>query len=53
MKIKILKTVFQLIANYILFMLENSHNKKMFDYYYELGCKLDSYCVYFHDIYLD
>ncbi len=43
----------QLFANFIIYMLDNSHNQKMFDYYFEMGAMLDAYAIVQHDIYLD
>ena len=53
MKRKIIQNAMQIMANYIVYMLEHSHNQKMFDYYFEMGAMLDAYAVEFHDIYLD
>lgn len=53
MKRKILQNAMQIMANYIIYMLEHSYNQKMFDYYFELGAMLNAYAVEIHDIYLD
>ena len=49
LKIKVL----QIMANYIIYMLEHSYNQNMFDYYFELGATLNAYAIQIHDIYLD
>ena len=48
-KIKVL----QILANYIVSMLENTHSEAMFYYYFEIGAMLDAYAIEYHDIYLD
>jgi len=48
-KIKVL----QLIANYIVSMLENSRSEGMFYYYFEMGAMVNAYAIEYHDIYLD
>ena len=53
MKRKIQQKVMQMMANYIIYMLENAISDDMFGYYFELGAKLDAYAVIQHDIYLD
>lgn len=53
MKKKILHKIMQLLANYVVFMLEKSNSKEMFDYYFEFGAKLNAYAIVFHEIYLD
>lgn len=53
MKRKILQKVMQIMANYIIYMLENAYSDEMFGYYFEFGAKLDAYAVVQHDIYLD
>ena len=45
--------VMQIIANYIVYMLENSNSDDMFNYYFEMGAKLDAYAIAYHEIYLD
>lgn len=52
MKKKIQYKIMQVIANYVIYMLKNAHNDDMFNYYFELGCKLDAYAIEFHDIHL-
>jgi len=52
MKKKIKYKILQVIANYVIYMLKNAHNDDMFNYYFELGCKLDAYSIQFHDIHL-
>jgi hypothetical protein len=53
MKRKIQQKVMQMMANYIIYMLDNAISDDMFGYYFELGAKLDAYAVIQHDIYLD
>ena len=53
MKRKLLKIVMQLMANYIIYMLENAYSDEMLKHYYEIGVTLDAYAVEFYDIYLD
>jgi hypothetical protein len=53
MKKKLLQSVMQIMANYIIFMLEHSRSEQMFNYYFEMGATLDAYAVIMHDIYLD
>lgn len=52
MKKKIQYKIMQVIANYVIYMLKNAHNDDMFNYYFELGCKLDAYAIEFNDIHL-
>jgi hypothetical protein len=47
------KKILQVLANYIIFMLEGSNSEEMFDSYYEMGCMLDAYAVEMHEIYLN
>ena len=53
MKRKILQKVMQIMANYIIYMLENAYSNEMFYYYFEMGAKLDAYATMQHEIYLD
>jgi hypothetical protein len=53
MKKRMLQKIMQMMANYVIYMLENSKSDEMFNYYFEIGAKLDTYAVEFHDIYLD
>ena len=53
MKRKILQKGMQIMANYIIYMLENAYSDEMFNHYFEMGAKLDAYAIVFHDIYLD
>jgi hypothetical protein len=53
MKKKLLQSVMQMIANYIIMMLEHSRSEQMFNYYFEMGAMLDAYAIEYHDIYLD
>jgi hypothetical protein len=48
-KIKLL----QILANYVISMLEHSHSESMFYYYFEIGAMIDAYAIEYHDIYLD
>jgi hypothetical protein len=51
---KVIKTkIMQIMANSIIYMLENAYNDEMFDYYFELGAKLNAYAIVFHDVYLE
>ena len=47
------KKILQFLANYIVFMLENSNSQEMFDDYYNMGCMVNAYAVELHDIYLN
>jgi hypothetical protein len=53
MKRKIQQKVMQMMANYIVYMLANAYSDDMFNYYFEMGAKLDAYAITYHDIYLD
>jgi hypothetical protein len=53
MKRKILQKAMQIMANYIVYMLENAYSNEMFYYYFEMGAKLDAYATMQHEIYLD
>jgi hypothetical protein len=53
MERKILHKVMQIMANYIIYMLENAYSDDMFNHYFQIGAKLDAYAVEFHNIYLD
>lgn len=48
-KIKVL----QIIANYIVSMLEHSRSEAMFYYYFEIGAMVNAYAIEYHDIYLE
>jgi hypothetical protein len=50
MKKKIQYKMMQVIANYIIYVLKNAPNDETFNYYFELGAKLDAYAIEFHDI---
>jgi len=47
------RQILQIIANYIVQVCSYTYSKSMFEYYYEMGCKLNAYAIEFHDIYLD
>jgi hypothetical protein len=47
------KKVLQFIANKIIVVINDTSNKDMIFYYYNLGCTLDAYSIEFHNIYLD
>ena len=47
------KKILQFLANYIVFMLENSNSQEMFYDYYNMGCMVNAYAVELHDIYLN
>jgi len=47
------RKVLQFIANNIIYVLENTSNEDIFNYYYYIGNVLDAYITEFHGIYLD
>ena len=58
LKMKELKRKFityfsQSFADVIIFKLQNAETEDEFDFWFEMGAKLDAYCVNFHEIYLN
>lgn len=49
MKNKILQT----IANTFIKLLSNINDPFMFEYYFNMAIWFNSYCIVFHDVYLD
>lgn len=49
LKIKVL----QILADYVISMLEHTRSEAMFNYYFEIGAMINAYAIVYHDIYLD
>jgi hypothetical protein len=47
------RKILQIIANYIVEVCKHAYSESMFEYYYEIGSKVNAYAIEFHDIYLD
>jgi hypothetical protein len=43
----------QSFADVIIIRLQNAETEDEFDFWFDMGVKLDAYCVNFHEIYLN
>jgi hypothetical protein len=43
----------QSFADVIIIRLKNAETEDEFDFWFDMGAKLDAYCVNFHEIYLN
>lgn len=53
MKRKIITKITQSFADFIYERLKNAQSDEEFNTWFNLGAKLDAYCVVYHEIYLD
>ncbi len=52
-KLKTVKYFGQMMADFIIKRIEDSSTQEELDFWFNLGAKLNAYCVVYYDLYLD